>query len=381
MIGIVFKKEMLSHLLSQRFAACTALAVVLIIANGMLTSQTYVQKKASYLTQRAVEDNKFHEITYYSALGKDLFSSVGGGFNAKPAPRALRPPRPLEVFAQGVEQEVGQAVKVLLFEVPYQTEAIAPFQSGNPYLAILASFDMVYIFQLVLCLLAILIASETISGEKEDGTLRLMLTTNVSRAQVLVGKILAGLTTLAIPTTLGFILLTILLLGTEHIEVGLGEWVRGGLLFTLSLLYLLVFYLIGLAISCATHRPATSLIYALFTWALLAIVLPDSITALLNEQANMGEKHKQAHHKAAQVWNKFDQEVTDLARAHGQTRYQPIDMVEQLPPQGGRGTLIHWGGTSAYHGGEQRPSIYLMSSIRPRSLSSKTSSAPASGCA
>ena len=105
-----------------------------------------------------------------------------------------------------------------------------------------------------------------------------------------------------------------------------------GLLFTLSLLYLLVFYLIGLAISCATHRPATSLIYALFTWALLAIVLPDSITALLNEQANMGEKHKQAHHKAAQVWNKFDQEVTDLARAHGQTRYQPIDMVEQLPP-------------------------------------------------
>ena len=50
MIGIVFKKEMLSHLLSQRFAACTVLAVVLIIANGVLTSQTYVHKKASYLT-------------------------------------------------------------------------------------------------------------------------------------------------------------------------------------------------------------------------------------------------------------------------------------------------------------------------------------------
>ena len=213
MIGIVFKKEMLSHLLSQRFAACTALAVVLIIANGMLTSQTYVQKKASYLTQRAVEDNKFHEITYYSALGKDMNNADASPLRDKAAPRALRPPRPLEVFAQGVEQEVGQAVKVLLFEVPYQTEAIAPFQSGNPYLAIFASFDMVYIFQLVLGLLAILIASETVSGEKEDGTLRLMLTTNVSRAQVLVGKILAGLTTLAIPTTLGFILLTILLLG------------------------------------------------------------------------------------------------------------------------------------------------------------------------
>ncbi len=359
MIGIVFKKEMLSHLLSQRFAACTALAVVLIIANGMLISQTYVQKKSSYLAQRAVEDNKFYEITYYSALGSDHFGPVVGVFDAEAAPRALRPPRPLEVFAQGVEQEVGQAVKVLLFEVPYQTEAIAPFQSGNPYLAIFASFDIVYIFQLVLGLLAILIASEAISGEKEDGTLRLMLTTNVSRAQVLAGKVLAGLTTLAIPTALGFILLMILLLGTEHIEIGTGEWARLGLLFALSLLYLLVFYLIGLAISCATHRSATSLIYALFMWALLAIVLPDSITAWLNEQANMGEKHKQAHHRAAQVWKEFDQEVTNLARAHGQTQYQPVEMVEQLPPQPGRGTKTHWGGTGAYYDDEQKPVLYM----------------------
>ena len=330
MIGIVFKKEMLSHLLSQRFAACTVLAVVLIIANGVLTSQTYVHKKASYLTQRAAEETKLHEITYYSALGRDWLVSTKSGFKPKAAPRALRAPRPLAVFAQGAERQAGQAVKVMLFNVPYQAEEVSPFQSSNPYLAIFAFFDMVYIFQLVLGLLAVLIASEAISGEKEDGTLRLMLTTNASRAQVLAGKVLAGLTTLAIPTALGFILLTILLLGTENIEVGVGEWVRVGLLFALSLLYLLVFYLIGLMISCVTHRSATSLIYALFAWALLAIVLPNSISALLNEQANMGEKHAQAHHKAAQVWKEFDQEVTDLARAHGQTEYFPTDMVEHV---------------------------------------------------
>ena len=359
MIGIVFKKEMLSHLLSQRFAACTILAVVLIIANGVLTTQTYVEKKVSYLTQRAIEETKRHEVTYYSVLGSDWLNTI---FSNKPkaAPRALRAPRPLEAFAQGDEQQLGQAVKVLLFEVPYQAEEVSPFQSSNPYLAIFAFFDVVYIFQLVLGLLAILIASETISGEKEDGTLRLMLTTNVSRAQVLVGKILAGLTTLSIPTALGFILLTILLLGTEQIEVGVGEWARVGLLFALSLLYLLVFYLIGLAISCATHRSATSLVVALFAWALLAIVLPNSLSAWLNEQANMGEKHAQAHHKAAQVWQEFDQEVTDLARAHGQTKYFPLNMVERLPPKRGRGTLSSFEGTDAYSIRDgQTPHIYL----------------------
>ena len=359
MIGIVFKKEMLSHLLSQRFAACTALAVVLIIANGMLTSQAYVQKKASYLTQRAVEEAKLPDIVHYSSLGSDEDESGKSPLIEEVAPRALRPPRPLEVFAEGIEPEVGQAVKVLLFEVPHQTEAIVPFQSKNPYLNIFASFDTMYIFQLVLGLLAILIASETVSGEKEDGTLRLMLTTNVSRAQVLAGKLLAGWTTLALPAALGFILLTILLLGTEHIEVGLDVWVRLALLFALSLLYLLVFYLLGLAISCATHRSATSLIYALFMWALLAIVLPDSITALLNEQANMGDKHQQAHHQAEQVWDKFDQEVMDLVRTHGQTEYPPIHMLERfMTPIYGQASA--WGLQGVYAAyKEQRPTLYL----------------------
>ncbi len=341
------------------FHSASTFAVKHRISNGVLTSQTYVHKKANYLTQRATEDSKLHEITYYSALGSDQLSTPNETI-PKAAPRALRLPRPLQVFAQGAERQLGQAVKVLLFEVPYQAEAVSPFQSSNPYLAIFAFFDMVYIFQLVLGLLAILIASEAISGEKEDGTLRLMLTTNVSRAQVLVGKILAGLTTLAIPTALGFILLTILLLGTENIEVGISEWVRVGLLFVLSLLYLLVFYLIGLAVSCATHRSATSLIYALFVWALLAIVLPNSISALLNEQANMGEKHAEAHHKAAQVWKEFDQEVTDLARAQGQTRYFPADMVKRLPPTEERGTLSVLGGTKSYSIRDgQTPLLYL----------------------
>ena len=362
MIGIVFKKEMLSHLLSQRFAVCTLLAVVLIVANGVLTTQTYVHKKASYLTQRAIEETKLYEITYYSLLGSDNSVQPNDGFGpkVKVAPRALRSPRPLAAFAQGDEQQLGQAVRVILFEVPYQAEEVSPFQSSNPYLAIFAFFDVVYIFQLVLGLLAILIASETISGEKEDGTLRLMLATNVSRAQVLAGKILAGLTTLAIPTTLGFILLTILLLGTENIEVGVGEWVRVGLLLALSLLYLLVFYLIGLAISCATHRMATSLVVALFTWALLAIVLPNSLSALLNEQANMGEKHAEAHHKAAQVWQEFDQKVTDLAQAHGQAMYFPTDMLELEEPKPGRGTGVHNAGTGTYSIRDgQTPHLYV----------------------
>ena len=354
MIATVFKKELLSHLLSQRFAICTILAVLLMSANGLLSSQNWSLKKASYQANKAIEALKPHDITYYSALARDRSVSVlVTGLKEKVAPRALRVPRPLELFSQGDEKQLGQAVRVLLFEIPHHVEEVDTFSSDNPYLAIFGTYDIVYVLQLVLGLLAILMASESISGEKEDGTLRLTLTTNVSRAQLLAGKVLGGVTTLAIPTALGFILLMIMLLGTEGMDASAADWLGMGILFALSLLYLTVLYLIGLAVSCSTDRSATSLIYALFLWALLVIVLPNSIAALLNEQVNMSEKNDQAADKAAQVWDEFDQATQEIVRAHGETKYPPTKMVERVFSSDG--LLTHFESSGPH------PGIYLNS--------------------
>ncbi len=125
---------------------------------------------------------------------------------------------------------------VLLFEIPYIAEQVDPFHLDNHFLAIFSTYDMVYVFQLVLGLLAILMASETIAREKEDGTLRLTLTTNISRSQLLTGKLLGGMTTLGIPTALGFIILMIILLGTDGVDASLADWWGMGVLFLISLI-------------------------------------------------------------------------------------------------------------------------------------------------
>ena len=354
MIAAVFKKELLSHLLSQRFATCTVLAVLMMSTNGLVTTQSWSLKKASYQANKAVEVNKPYDITYYGALAADRSVSVKDQ-QGKAAPRALRAPRPLELFAQGDEHQLGQAVRVLLFEVPYHVEEVDTFSSDNPYLTIFGTYDIVYIFQLVLGLLAILMASESISGEKENGTLRLTLTTNVSRAQLLAGKVLGGVTTLTIPTVLGFILLMIMFLGTESIDMSTTDWLGMGILLVLSLLYLTVLYLIGLAVSCATDRSTTSLIYALFLWALLVIVLPNSIAALLNEQANMDEKNAQAAAQATQIWDEFDQALQEIVRAHGQAKYPPIKMVKRVFSPEISGIVTYSDGSGP------RPEIYLNS--------------------
>ena len=59
------------------------------------------------------------------------------------------------------------------------------------------------------------------------------------------------------------------------------------------------------------------------------------------------------------MWNKFDQEVTDLTRAHGQTQYPPIDMLERLPPKIGRGTETSIAGGPYSHVKKQTFGLYL----------------------
>ena len=358
MIAVVFKKELLSHLLSRQFAICTTLAVLLMSTNGLVSSQNWTLKKASYQAKKAIEVQKPRDITYYGALAADTQRSDRDKqriHKTQVAPRALRAPRPLELFARGDEARLGQAVPVLLFEVPYIAEQVDPLTADNHFLALFNTYDMVYVFQLVLGLLAILMASETISSEKEDGTLRLTLTTHISRAQLLAGKLLGGVTTLAIPTALGFIILMIVLMGTDGADVSLAEWWGMGVLFLLSLLYLTVLYLIGLVVSCTTGRSATSLVYALFLWALLVVVLPNTIAALLNERANMNEKNDQADAHTAQVWDELEQNLQDLVRTHGQRRYPPIELVERVQPDDlsiGTGTFIDFG---------SKPELYMNS--------------------
>ena len=52
------------------------------------------------------------------------------------------------------------------------------------------------------------------------------------------------------------------------------DWIRLGGIIGLSFIYLLVFFTLGLFTSTVTRRPATSLIFALSIWAVMALSVP-----------------------------------------------------------------------------------------------------------
>ncbi len=71
--------------------------------------------------------------------------------------------------------------------------------SGNIIYAFFPAPDFLYVVRVVLSLVALLFGFDQISREREQGTLKLLLSGPVSRARVLAGKWLGNFLSLAVP--------------------------------------------------------------------------------------------------------------------------------------------------------------------------------------
>ena len=123
-------------------------------------------------------------------------------------PKAHRKPNPLSIFNVGTENDGANTVTVELGKPIFEFSSSiwgAPTQkrgSDNPFLAMFLAVDVVFIFKIVLSALAILFAYNTISGEREDGTLKLVLSNAIPRDTVVLGKYLGGMS-IAVPDCFG----------------------------------------------------------------------------------------------------------------------------------------------------------------------------------
>ena len=98
--------------------------------------------------------------------------------------KIFQPPNPLKVFVRGVEDRNGMVYKISSYKEP---EAQAP-PRDNPLSVLSPSMDLVFFVGVIMSLLAVVFGYDAVAGEKERGTLRLMLTYPVPRDTVLLGK-------------------------------------------------------------------------------------------------------------------------------------------------------------------------------------------------
>ena len=243
MIGTVARKEIVSNLLSYKFFIVLLLMVLLVATSLFIMHRDFAARMADYQVIRPQPG----------------------------APIAVVPPNPLSIFAKGLETAMTRSFEIGVIGVTVR----AGQSSGNVIYSFFPAPDFLYVVRVVLSLVALLFGFDQISLEREQGTLKLLLSGPVSRARVLAGKWLGNFASLAVPFVLVTLLGTAVLLFDPDVRFSAGQLGRLGLILALSVLYLAFFLSLGMLVSALTRRAATSLIVLLFVWALLVFVLPN----------------------------------------------------------------------------------------------------------
>jgi ABC-2 type transport system permease protein len=136
--------------------------------------------------------------------------------------------------------------------------------------------DLSMIIGLLLTLIAILMSHDIITGEREQGTLRMVLSSPIRRSAVVAAKgISVFLLTFAL--LLYAVLLYLLVVSASSggaFELSGGRILEMILLFFISLLTLIVFVGVGIAVSTAARHTSPALVASIGIWSLAVLAWP-----------------------------------------------------------------------------------------------------------
>ena len=189
------------------------------------------------------------------------------GWQIEPGLRAIRRPNHHALLVQGTEPILPQYWDFSPSGTR-QGPALPEVRVGS----FAAGVDAEFIFRIILGLLAIVIAAETVAGERASGTLLALLGQPVSPSLVLAGKYLGAAGTLTVSIA------AVLLASTMTIALSRPEFLRpdflvtAGILGALALLYLLACFAGGVLVASAisAYRPAIT--SAIVFWCLASSV-------------------------------------------------------------------------------------------------------------
>ena len=266
MLLTLIRRELLDNLMTFRFAAAVVIMLLLVVANTVVLIKDYEGRLTDYNT--AVKTHR-QELLLENKTYSDGMLSFWGTIIVD------RPPNPLSIFNTGLDKRLGNEIRVSHIFTPTIWDA-NKHTADNSYFNIFTSIDIVLIFQGILSLLALTFAYDAIAGEYEHGTLRLVLSHPVGRGYILVAKYIGAMVCLFVPLLMSLLLMLILLTTSATVSLSTDDFLRiGGIVLT-SLIYLSLFYLIGMLISAITRRTSTALILfiaLLYTCLFLALGL------------------------------------------------------------------------------------------------------------
>lgn len=261
MFGSLFWKEIREHLLTFRFGAALITTFVLVIVSVWVLGEDFV-----------VRNNNFNQMSdSFAQQNKEVYVP------SQISPVVLRPLSPLSIFAKGEDEHLGNAVQISRWSVPVDAD---DYLTVNNLLHSIPSFDLLTIFVFAISLFGILLSYDSICGERERGTLKMLCTNTMKRGVIFAAKFAGGVVILAVPFLLSLISALLVLQfihGIRFIEI---QWVAISLIALLGLLYGALFIGLGMICSTLANRSSVALALALLLWTLSVILIPSAGNSL-----------------------------------------------------------------------------------------------------
>ena len=322
MLRNLIRQELLSHLMSARFFAAVVITLLLVVANAVVLLEDYERRLARYSQQENTHRQKAQEAKTYSTL--KLFVE--------------RPPNPLSLFSAGLDKRLGSTFEIYYGSVPLISNGSAR-SLDNAFLNLFSKIDLVLIFQVVLSLMALLFAYDAIAGDWENGTLRLVISHPIRRGTLLFAKYIGAMVCLLLPVLMSLLMVLILLSTVGSIQLGGADFLRiGGIVLTTTI-YLSAFYLIGVLISTATRRTATSLMLCMFLWVALVLVYPNWSRFAIPPVGDTRAVRSSSDQQIEQIWEEVDREEAQfLANSplEGKPQRFNLDIIQSSSFSSGR---------------------------------------------
>jgi len=242
----IIAREFLNNILNLRFMIGLVLCLIVTVACIMILSHDYRQQMEDYHFRVNIQDETLDN---YAVAKTYQITNM------------LRPQKPPERFRPliiGISGNEG-----------------AGFFDYNPLPILFPPLDFLFIVTIIMSLLALLFSYDAIAGERQNGTLRLVISNSISRPKILLGKFIGGSASLLIPFVLALLVGVLYVSINPVVQWDGSAWVEFTLLTAASITFVTLFYLLGLMVSAFSRYSAISILNCLFLWILLILVIPN----------------------------------------------------------------------------------------------------------
>lgn len=321
MFWSLVQKELKAIILSPKFATTFGTLSLLIILSIYIGINEFQASTDQYNTATQLVENQLQQSRSWRGISNKTY----------------RRPDPMQIFVPGTHFDIGRYSNV---DGHSDIKLKGSTYSEDPIFAIFRQLDFTLVVTIVFSLFAILFTYNSISGERENGTLKLVFSNSISRTQFILAKITGTWLGLVLPVFIP-ILIGILLLVIYNVPMTGVQWLSVASLILFSIIYFTFFIVLGVAISASTKFSSVSFLVLLIIWIASVFIIPRvgvMAAGQLVEVPSIAQLESQKDSYAKERWNQYVEELGDAleernAKMAGMTELEKEEYEDNMSYQ------------------------------------------------